>query len=369
MEHLQELKVWESQSATSDRAVVVFADKNYAPAAVFVLSQLRQSAKCTAFDLVFVSFDGETCRLVSTHYPWIRSLQMRDLEPQLAHKLPEHLHFTVSAFGRMFLGPLLKNEYARLIYLDGDVFLETGADIDELFHADLEDCCLAAARDLNDYDGLKGATWAAYRKELKLAEGAPYFNSGVLVIDSARFTAQLPQFLKKLSEAEFVPRFVDQSVMNAVLQGQWVELEPAWNWQLTAYEEEQGLSLGQPKLRHFVGASKYWLDPSGVFNSSYRHYLQVFLAESPFETDFIVEPVLRSKGSFQRFLEAFRIYFLLASETSKTERRIARAHLFGFLKPLARGFKRSRKVPWQQRVVKAARSYIDARGFLRGLHE
>lgn len=363
MERLQDLKVWESQGANSNRAVVVFSDKNYAPAAVFVLSQLRQSAKCTSLDLVFVSFDAEVCHLVSRDFPWIRTLQMRDLEYVLAHKLPEHLHFTVSAFGRMFLGPLLREDYARFVYLDGDVFWETGADVDELFLTDLEDCCVAAARDLNDYDELKGATWAEYRGELKLAEEVPYFNSGVLVIDSSRFAVQLPMFLEKLSEAEFVPRFVDQSVMNAVLQGKWVELDPVWNWQLTAYEEELSLSLGQPKLRYFVGASKYWHDPSGVFDPSYRHALQAFLRESPFEQSFVIEPILRAQGSFQRFVEAFQIYFLKASKTSKTERRIARAHLFGFWKRLSRSFKRSRRVPWQQRVVQAARSYIDARGF------
>jgi hypothetical protein len=69
----------------------------------------------------------------------------------------------------------------------------------------------------------------------------------------------------------------DQNLYNVVLQGQWAELSPAWNWQFTwasrFFEAMQGAHVV-----HFIGSRKPWKDPGGELPPRFAQAMAEFMA-------------------------------------------------------------------------------------------
>lgn len=165
---------------------------------------------------------------------------------------------------RLLLGDLLPPAIERVIYLDADTLIVNS--LAALYQADLDKNAIGAIRDADSpwAAGTLGTSW----RELGLAPSSHYFNSGVLLIDIARWRQEEvgTRCLKLLRQ--FRLRWGDQDALNTVLAGMWLELPRRWNLQtpeLSGYSpgwalwrSEVEAALSDPAVIHYTGRDKPW---------------------------------------------------------------------------------------------------------------
>jgi lipopolysaccharide biosynthesis glycosyltransferase len=184
--------------------------------------------------------------------------------PEKAIRVHDYSPYGVRSFAtyrRLLLADILP-DLNRLLYLDADVIVRH--DLTELWMTPLENCPLGAVPD----------AWAADSEAMLLRYPRGYFNSGVLLMDLARWRDNYigQQAVAAAQTAQAVPdsaSLVDQGALNDVLRDDWLRISPRWNF--TAYfSDATALALGlsgedlavlreEPSLVHFVGGYKPWL--------------------------------------------------------------------------------------------------------------
>ncbi len=170
---------------------------------------------------------------------------------------------SVGALYRLFLPEMLPSGIERFVYLDTDTLVV--GDISELFEKDLGHASAAAAR---DFLGVAASVPRLPFVELGLPPDEPYFNSGVLVIDAAKWrTLRVRQRCLQLLAKYRLPH-ADQCALNVVLQKEWIRLDPRWNVQSPFYtnpswfdgpEDAAAIyrATQEPQVLHYVG-EKPW---------------------------------------------------------------------------------------------------------------
>ncbi len=256
----------------NENAVVMACDKNYAPYALFLASQIASSHPDRNFDICIFSQDvlelpaglaelGITLEMIPGQNPFSNG--------------PNQSRHGAAAYLRLLIPPLVINRYKRLLYLDSDVFL-AGLGIERLFSIDMLDAPIAAVRDNQQW-----RTPNRLVSEFKTLGLTcyPYFNSGVLLIDVERYLSEgiLAQCLDLLAKHPAALIRHDQSLLNVVMKGRWAELSPVWNWQYT-WSSRFFADVAEPRLIHFIGPCKPWKDTMNRlparFRSSYAHFLK-----------------------------------------------------------------------------------------------
>ncbi len=181
-------------------------------------------------------------------------------------------HVSLAGYYRLLVPANLPSVVERFLYLDSDLIVED--DIAPLFAVDLGDNVLAAV-----------ANPCSRHAQLGLRADAPYFNSGVLVIDRRRWLAGnvSERALAVIAEKPDVLRYWDQDALNCVIAGCWTPLEPAWNQQHYFIRIEPGVldyepeawrrALEHPRIIHFSGVKKPWhAKTRHPFRARYHHY-------------------------------------------------------------------------------------------------
>lgn len=173
-------------------------------------------------------------------------------------------YISTGMYLRLLLPDLLPPGTRRLLYLDCDVLV--AGDLGPLWRTPLAGAPLAAVRDVYvktfaDFGGLPGADPAD--------DAAPYFNSGVMLINlpewrEARITERC---LAYLAEHAGVLRLPDQDALNLATVGRWVRVEHRWNhmrsWLLepaVIASGAAGPSDGRTRIMHFAGQYKPWTE-------------------------------------------------------------------------------------------------------------
>jgi lipopolysaccharide biosynthesis glycosyltransferase len=137
----------------------------------------------------------------------------------------------------LFLGDVLAKDLSRVIYLDCDLLVRH--DLSILWQIDLEGRMLGAVRSLG-IPMVASPGGVTNYAEFGLPGDAPYFNSGVMVIDLDRWRRErtrsrvVEALLKSQEQRRDIKRHLaatvaDQFALNAVLATDWVELDPRWN--------------------------------------------------------------------------------------------------------------------------------------------
>jgi lipopolysaccharide biosynthesis glycosyltransferase len=189
---------------------------------------------------------------------------------------------------------LLHDRYARILYLDADVSIESDR-VFQLFDLDLHGHAVAAVRDmtvpfvahsinaneLNATLGLKGD------ERFVGLFGAKYLNSGVLLIDVDTYRQRkIESDAMRLVETSMrSPALVDQSLFNAVLRGKWLEMSPSFNMITRAWASFIR-DFAPPAIVHFTGQTKPW-HHAFADEHPLRSQLRAFLKTSPW-SDFIL---------------------------------------------------------------------------------
>lgn len=252
-------------------AVALCTDVPYLPYTAFVAATIAQLPIPRSFDVFICSTEPLALPEALTRLG-IRTLQI-DQGAQLAALKTTHLPMT--AYLRLWLPQALGERYERILYLDGDVFIEA-ADLNRLLEVDLGGHVVGAVRDMQQ--------WLTPDKHVRdfISAGlscAPYFNSGVLVLDAAGFN-RLGVLEECLAFCASTPQAIhhhDQSVLNCVMHRRWTELSPLWNWQWAGKRPLWELQE-EIQIAHFAGNErKPWNDLHGCCPPRYRAHWQRFI--------------------------------------------------------------------------------------------
>lgn len=168
--------------------------------------------------------------------------------------------YGLAAFFRVSIGSIMPTAVNRVIYLDCDVLAFD--DIAALWNADLRGQPVAAVTNLGHQPASR----------LGVVEGG-YFNSGVLVMDLARWREEDlgKEVLDFMHGNKQQLLFPDQDGLNAVLKGRWQKLPLRWNQQPATYsmlrkENEVPFeartefedAIRHPGIVHYLGRNKPW---------------------------------------------------------------------------------------------------------------
>jgi lipopolysaccharide biosynthesis glycosyltransferase len=247
--------------------VLLTCDCAYLQPAWFVASQFMAVAE---FDADVIICSGED--LGPPGIPNIQHLQI-DV-PDFIKLLPQSERLREFAYWRIPAIETLAQTYERILYLDTDVFVNSGR-ICELFKLNMRGHVVAAARDV--HQTVRPGRRVAEYEALGLSH-SPYFNSGVLLVDAARWREQ--RGYARMAElcsvhGQALSRH-DQSLLNLAFKDNWLELSPVWNWQ---YSQRNSFltEWASPRLIHFAGAHKLWSPAAGRIPRRYREVYAHFL--------------------------------------------------------------------------------------------
>ena len=189
---------------------------------------------------------------------------------------------SLESYYRLLLPRVLPASLDRVIYLDSDLVV-TG-DLSELWELDVGSTSLFAVPELVAASSLVSsqAGISLYR-ELGLPPGLKLFNSGVMLINLERWRRERVALraMIYLEVARDHLRWHDQEALNAVLAGDWRELDPRWNVTMHLFRTRVRSaqiqeSLQTPSIVHFNSAIKPWQPgfPFG-FLEEFFHYLDM----------------------------------------------------------------------------------------------
>lgn len=186
----------------------------------------------------------------------------------LLARLPGTKSFPPVVYARLLLHELLPAGVERVLYLDSDVYVR--APVENLIGIDLAGKTLAAAPEPGRHHLVRGDDMNSRTGPFDPAD--PYFNSGVLVIDRARWgEARLPDYLEGLIESgQIKALYHDQDVLNLKFLGDVTLIDPRWN--LT--KPHPALRALDPYIVHYTTGMKPWNRLAYVaFGSSYKHVM------------------------------------------------------------------------------------------------
>ncbi|SFA55690.1 Lipopolysaccharide biosynthesis protein, LPS:glycosyltransferase [Paracoccus halophilus] len=238
----------------SDLAVIVACDGNYLPyAATPALAMAARPRR--EYDVLI---GGPEPVEIPTALRQLGIAHVAARNEALLDALPLDARRSLATYMELFLGEALRGIYRRILVIDADILYERG-DPARLLRADMLDRAVAAVRDNRQW-----RTPGRKVREFRMLNEAahPYFNAGVVMIDTERFAAQdLPARAGDFARNHLAGLGRDQALMNGMLKGDWAEISPLWNWQFTAASAHL-TSMADPCLIHFIGTRKPWLASS-----------------------------------------------------------------------------------------------------------
>ena len=176
---------------------------------------------------------------------------------------------------RLALPAAFAGEYARLLYYDADIVVQSG-DFAALMGVDLGGHVLGAVRDNTQWRS-PGRRPEQFRR-LGIG-GAPYFNAGMLLIDVGRWNDSDLMGACVAFGRQHREKMIrhDQNLLNGTLRGDWAELSPVWNWQYTRstmlFE-----AMEDAHVVHFINPKKPWSHAGGQLPPRFRAACRAFLA-------------------------------------------------------------------------------------------
>ena len=202
----------------------------------------------------------------------------------LPEGLPTWGRMAVTTYQKLMVGEWLPSSLNYALWLDCDLLIVT--DITRLWRSALTTNLVLAAQDQR-VPLVSSKFGVAAHRELGISSRAKYFNAGVMMIDLDRWRRQevsrrALQYLERFGKSVY---FWDQEALNAVVAGEWGELDSRWNWhpaldRLTrptfAPETTNGVGGERPDpwIVHFSGNLKPWLHfGAGRYWDLYQRHL------------------------------------------------------------------------------------------------
>jgi Glycosyl transferase family 8 len=257
-------------------AIAVMCDAKLFPAAVFLCDRLSSLNTRTDTDVLLFT-ESEADIDIALEFG-VRFL-VGKFDPALAEKLPHppSRNLSPAAYYRLFLPELVGDVYDRILYLDVDVYPENET-LFSLFDLGMGQYAIAAVRSLMHHIGTR-ETHSVLRQG-----GTKYLNSGVLLIDRSAFVER--SMSERLFEAASHPparrSYYDQSILNYVLDGDWLELSQNVNMMPHVWNSP-ARRVFEPVIRHFPGPVKPWHGSRFRLDHPVRRELERFVLATPWK--------------------------------------------------------------------------------------
>ncbi|MEG2174892.1 MAG: DUF4422 domain-containing protein [Oscillospiraceae bacterium] len=261
--------------------VVLAANNNFVPmVATCICSVLDHASAQYNYDLVLLESDitlenkeillkmVEKCENVSLRF--FNAVRLLS-----GYELKANAHISVETYFRFLIQDILP-DCDQVLYLDCDLVAQD--DVAKLYHTDLGNALLGAARDpdfLGQINGANPLTLKYCQTELPLKDPYHYFQAGVLLLNTAamRKAYSLEQWL---TFATHPYKYNDQDVLNLYCEGRVLYLDMAWNlltdcdhyrvpnvitYAPEAVYKEYMQARSAPKMIHYAGFMKPWHRP------------------------------------------------------------------------------------------------------------
>lgn len=199
--------------------------------------------------------------------------------------MPLGCHFTKPIYYRLLAANHIAGD--TCLYLDSDIIV-TGS-LANLFSIYLGNSLLAAVVD----QGFRGLP------SLGLSPGAKYFNSGVILINLSmwRTFSMASLVVQVIDRNPSSVWFPDQCGLNAVVDGNFLELEACYNYQSSLADAccpISSVSGDSPLIVHFSGHSKPWyLNNKHPYKGLYWYYRNKTPFRSLWSDDLSLNTVIR----------------------------------------------------------------------------
>jgi len=261
-------------------AVALVTDANQFPIAVFVASQLARLNPRDDTDIVIVSdADADMSKAADFGVP-ARLFALADKLGEI--DFPTANYITKAAYYRYFLPDLLGADYQRILYLDVDIYVHD-ARVFGLLDLDLGDHAVGAVRDsMIAHTGLPMN--ANELCETLTGGSRKYLNSGIQLIDCNRFLKReiRRKIVRAIARGKLHFHYNDQTAINRVLDGDWLELSPSFNMFVPLWNSFVR-QVCEPVLVHFAGPNKPWHGPAFIEDHPVKPELEAFLAVTPWK--------------------------------------------------------------------------------------
>lgn len=247
--------------------VLLTCNHAYLPYALFVAWQLENTVSKN-FDIVIGSDDAAVEAELPTY---VKFLKIDDVEIWKSVKQSERLKYFT--YLRLPAIERLSGQYGRILYMDTDVFIQSRK-ISKLFSVDISRFALAAVRDVQQRDKIN-----KHVEDFKLngLGAAPYFNAGVLLINSGlwRRDAIYNAMANLAKTSATATRTDDQTLLNLVLYKKWGELSPTWNW-IESPKTNLAAAYVDANIVHIAGKTKHWDSGSVKMAQRFRREFEIF---------------------------------------------------------------------------------------------
>jgi lipopolysaccharide biosynthesis glycosyltransferase len=271
-----------------DQVTVATASNNqFVPYMAIMLQSLIENATSNNKYEIFVMHteitieNQEKIKALTREYPYIfiKFYNMAMDVAMFKFKCSEYTnHITHETYYRSLVHKIFSN-YGRVLYLDSDMIVK--ANVADIYNIDMGDNLLGACLD-GDIIGqycLSPDTKRYIERVLKIKNPFEYFQAGVQLINIQQFKKEFGDYELANKAAINNYRYVDQDVFNIACHGKVYFLDASWNvlvqhrWDRMAviakspsyiYREYLN-SRKNPKIIHYAGGQKPWLDPEMDF--------------------------------------------------------------------------------------------------------
>jgi lipopolysaccharide biosynthesis glycosyltransferase len=246
--------------------IVFSTDKVFCPHAAALIRSIHVNCHNDQYELHILSDNLDFRSKEGLRSCTDLSVTFHDIDAKFIkdHPLPKKITFLPrAAYFRLYI-PEILSDYDRVLYIDVDTLVLS--DVEELFHIPMEDSLSLACLDY----GITEKHLAIYERFIK-DKNAPYFNSGVMVIDVPGWKAnKVKQNSYDLLENEMKdPVYADQEVLNVVLENKWKQIDRKWN-----YPPHVSDYNAMPKILHFMGYKPIYTDYRDRHKDTFYHYLK-----------------------------------------------------------------------------------------------
>ncbi len=262
----------QNRPAGFGHAVYLCVDAKFFPFALFLANQIATKYPGRRFDLCLISAE------ILPDHPLVKAHDIRLLRidsTAWASRLPSDDRISFAAYLRIMAPRLLAQDYERMLYLDADIFYQRG-DLNRLLALDLQNRPVGAVRDMIQLrqPDRRPADFAPFKVPF-----AKYFNSGVMVIDTALWNQR--QLTERALDfaARNAPQLMahDQTALNVMLRGDWSELSLVWNFEYN-HQTMYFAAMFDVCLFHFVGRRKPFTARYGGFPRRFTDEYRAFFS-------------------------------------------------------------------------------------------
>jgi lipopolysaccharide biosynthesis glycosyltransferase len=304
-------------------ALVLACDDRFVPFTAVVARRMIRHAQ-EKFPITVIS-DGVTDENKALAQKFCPEITFIEASQLFEHRpLPARGTFSRAAHLRLFLDEILA-DFDRAVYLDSDISLLT--DVSPLLALEPKAAPIIAVHDIPLM--IEGK----YRDRLRIS--APYFNSGVMVLDLRAIRAEriFAQALQYALDHPERCEFVDQDPLNAVLDGRWQVLDWRWN----ALTQVRDLMPKEPFIRHFA-RYKPWARKKVGIEQRFIDEWRSDLADSPWPERFSEQSIRYPiKDAFRSIGSAAYAAFAGRQDDGEERRRVFAKALSGIEQAAAAG--------------------------------